>query len=170
MPRHVVDQPEAIELISILDEHGRLDKALEPAIPPEDLRRLYRTMLLTRRFEARIVMLQRQGRVSTALSSLGQEAVALGAAYAIGPGDWMVPYFRELSAYLWRGWSLDRFILYLAGYVEGMRVPDDARDLPLCIPIASQLPHAVGLAYAAQYRDEPSVVPGVLRRRSDLAG
>jgi pyruvate dehydrogenase E1 component alpha subunit len=58
---------------------------------------------------------------------------------------------------MWRGWPLEQLILYYAGYAEGMRVPDELRDLPLCIPIASQLPHAVGVAYAARHKGEDSV-------------
>ena len=58
---------------------------------------------------------------------------------------------------MWRGWPLENLILYYAGYAEGMRVPDGLRDLPLCIPIASQVPHAVGLAYAARYKGDDSV-------------
>jgi pyruvate dehydrogenase E1 component alpha subunit len=58
---------------------------------------------------------------------------------------------------MWRGWPLDNLILYYAGYAEGMRIPDGLHDLPLCIPIASQIPHAVGVAYAARYKGEDSV-------------
>lgn len=157
MPREVIDRPDPIEFLSILDAEGRVDRALEPAIPADDLRRLYTTMVLARQLDERILILQRQGRIATALSNRGQEAVALGAAYALRSSDWMVPYFRELAAYLWRGWQAEQLILYLAGYAEGMAIPAEARDLPLCIPVASQLPHAVGLAYASQHRGEDSV-------------
>jgi pyruvate dehydrogenase E1 component alpha subunit len=157
VPREVIDRPDPIEFLSILDAGGGLDRALEPAINGDDLRRLYATMLLARRLDERILILHRQGRIATALSNRGQEAVALGAAFALSPSDWMIPYFRELAAYLWRGWKPAQLILYLAGYAEGMAIPPDARDLPLCIPVASQLPHAVGLAYASQHRGEDSV-------------
>lgn len=157
MAREVIDRPEPIEFLSILDAEGRVDRALEPDIADDDLRRLYATMLLARRLDERILILQRQGRIATALSNRGQEAVALGAAYALRPNDWMVPYFRELAGYLWRGWRPEQLFLYLAGYAEGMGIPEDVRDLPLCIPVASQLPHAVGLAYASQYKGEDSV-------------
>lgn len=157
MAREVIDRPEPIEFLSVLDAEGRVDRALEPEIPDDDLRRLYATMLLARRLDERILILQKQGRIATALSNRGQEAVALGAAYALRPSDWMVPYFRELAGYLWRGWQPEQLILYLAGYAEGMSIPKDMRDLPLCIPVASQLPHAVGLAYASQYKGEDSV-------------
>ncbi len=156
MPRRSLDLP-PVEYISILDADGTLDTALEPAIPPDDLRRLYRTFLLARRFDERMLRLQRQGRIGTFGPTRGHEAAVLGSVYTLRPNDWLVPYYREWPAYMWRGWPLDNLILYYAGFAEGMRVPDGHRDLPLCIPIASQLPHAVGVAYAARYKGEDSV-------------
>ena len=156
MPRTRLDVP-SIEHLSIVDEEGRVDESLEPPIPPEDLRRLYRTFLLARRFDERMLRLQRQGRIGTFGPIRGHEAAVLGSVYALRATDWMVPYYREWPAYMWRGWPLDNLILYYAGYAEGMRVPDGVRDLPLCIPIASQVPHAVGLAYASRSKGEDSV-------------
>jgi pyruvate dehydrogenase E1 component alpha subunit len=156
MPRQSLDVP-SVECLSILDADGNLDAALEPRIPPEDLGRLYRTYLLARRFDERMLRLQRQGRVGTFGPIRGHEAAVLGSAYALRPTDWLVPYYREWPAYMWRGWPLESLILFYAGYSEGLRVPDGLRDLPLCIPIASQVPHAVGVAYAARYKGEDSV-------------
>lgn len=156
MPRTTLDVP-AVEYLSILDADGRVDRELEPPIPPDDLRRLYRTFILARRFDERMLRLQRQGRIGTFGPIKGHEAAVLGTVYALRPTDWMVPYYREWPAYMWRGWPLENLVLYYAGYAEGMRVPDGHRDLPLCIPIASQVPHAVGLAYAGRYKGEDSV-------------
>lgn len=156
MPRTRLDVP-SVEHLSIVDEEGRVDESLEPSIPPEDLRRLYRTFLLARRFDERMLRLQRQGRIGTFGPIRGHEAAVLGSIYALRATDWMVPYYREWPAYMWRGWPLDNLILYYGGYAEGMRVPDGVRDLPLCIPIASQIPHAVGLACASRYKGEDSV-------------
>ncbi|HLE42560.1 MAG TPA: pyruvate dehydrogenase (acetyl-transferring) E1 component subunit alpha [Methylomirabilota bacterium] len=156
MPRQSLDLP-PIEYLSILDADGHVDSELEPKIPPDDLRRLYRTFLLARRFDERMLRLQRQGRIGTFGPTKGHEAAVLGSVYALRPTDWMVPYYREWPAYMWRGWPLENLILYYAGYAEGMRVPDGFHDLPLCIPIASQVPHAVGVAYAARYKGEDSV-------------
>jgi pyruvate dehydrogenase E1 component alpha subunit len=156
VPRTRLDVP-SIDYLSIIDEEGRVDESLEPPIPPEDLRRLYRTFLLARRFDERMLRLQRQGRIGTFGPIRGHEAAVLGSVYALRRTDWMVPYYREWPAYMWRGWPLDNLLLYYAGYAEGMRVPDGLRDLPLCIPIASQVPHAVGLACASRYKGEDSV-------------
>jgi pyruvate dehydrogenase E1 component alpha subunit len=156
MPRQSLDLP-PVEYLSILDADGTLDTALEPAIPPDDLRRLYRTFLLARRFDERMLRLQRQGRIGTFGPTRGHEGAVLGSVYALRQSDWIIPYYREWPAYMWRGWPLDNLVLYYAGFAEGMRVPDGLRDLPLCIPIASQVPHAVGVTYAARYKGEESV-------------
>ncbi len=156
MPRVRLPLP-PIEYLSILDAEGHLDAALDPGIPPEDLRRLYRTCLLVRRFDERMLALQRQGRIGTYLPTRGHEAAVLGSVYALRPTDWLVPVWREWPAYVWRGWPLDTLILLYAGYTEGTRVPDGLRDLPVCVPMGSQVPHAVGLAVAARYKGEDSV-------------
>lgn len=156
MPRSRLEVP-TVEVVSVLDEDGRVDAALEPAIPPEDLQHLYRTFLLARRFDDRMLRLQRQGRIGTFGPIRGHEAAVLGSIYALRSTDWLVPYYREWPAYMWRGWPLDNLVLYYAGFSEGMRVPDGFRDLPLCIPIASQVPHSVGLAYASRFKGEDSV-------------
>jgi pyruvate dehydrogenase E1 component alpha subunit len=156
VPRQTLDLP-GVEYLSILDADGHVDPELDPKIPDDDLRRLYRTFILARRFDERMLRLQRQGRIGTFGPTRGHEAAVLGSVYALRPTDWMVPYYREWPAYMWRGWPLENLLLYYAGYAEGMRVPDGLRDLPLCIPIASQVPHAVGVAYAARYKGEDSV-------------
>ena len=102
MARTVIEPQFAIEHLSILDADGNLDSALEPAIPPDELKRLYRTMLLARRFDERMLALQRQGRIGTFAPIKGQEAAHVGAVAALQESDWMVPSFRETAAGLWR--------------------------------------------------------------------
>ena len=157
MPRQRIEL-DPIDAISILDEEGRLDQALEPSIPPDDLRRLYRTFLLARRFDERMLLLQRQGRIGTYLPARGHEAAVLGSVYPLRPTDWLVPVWREWAAYVWRGWPLDNLILLYAGLSEGTSVPDGIRDLPVCVPMGTHVPHAVGIACAARARREDSVV------------
>jgi pyruvate dehydrogenase E1 component alpha subunit len=157
VPRQRIEL-DPIDAISILDEEGRLDQALEPSIPPDDLRRLYRTFLLARRFDERMLVLQRQGRIGTYLPARGHEAAVLGSVYPLRPTDWLVPVWREWAAYVWRGWPLDNLILLYAGLSEGTSVPDGIRDLPVCVPMGTHVPHAVGIACAARARREDSVV------------
>jgi pyruvate dehydrogenase E1 component alpha subunit len=157
MPRQRIDL-DPIDALSILDEEGRLDRDLEPLIPPDDLRRLYRTFLLARRFDERMLFLQRQGRIGTYLPARGHEAAVLGSVYPLRPTDWLVPVWREWAAYVWRGWPLENLILLYAGLPEGTSVPAGIRDLPVCVPMGTHVPHAVGLACAARARREDSVV------------
>ena len=158
MPRTVLEPRFSIEYLSILDSDGNLDTALEPAIPPDDLKRLYRAMLLGRRLDERMVRLQRQGRIGTFAPIKGQEASQLGSVFTLRPADWMVPSFRETAAMLWRGWPIEKILLFFAGCLEGGQPASDQHDLPITIPVSTQLPHAVGLAYAAQYRGDDVVV------------
>ena len=157
MPRQRIEL-DPIDSLSILDEEGRLDQALEPEIPADDLRRLYHTFLLARRFDERMLLLQRQGRIGTYLPARGHEAAVLGSVYPLRATDWLVPVWREWAAYVWRGWPLDNLILLYAGLPEGTSVPEGIRDLPVCVPMGTHVPHAVGIACAARARREDSVV------------
>ena len=158
MPRTIVEPQFTVEHLSILDSDGTLDSALDPDVPPEDLKRLHRAMRLGRRFDERMLRLQRQGRIGTFAPIKGQEAAQIGSVATLRRTDWMVPSFRETAAMLWRGWTMEHILLFFAGYLEGGQPAPDQRDLPICIPVGGQLPHAVGLAYAAQYRGDDSVV------------
>ncbi len=157
MPRQVIEPQYRIEYLSILDSECRLDQELEPELDDNTLKHFYRTMLLARRFDEFQLKLQHQGRLGTFAPSSGQEAAQLGAVAALRKEDWVVPSFRELAAYLWRGTKLDQILLYFDGYNEGADPGEGSRDLPTAIPVATQIPHAVGLSYAARYRGSDEV-------------
>ena len=158
MPRIRVEPRFQVDYLSILDSDGVLDDALDPRIPPDELARMYRAMLLARRLDERMVKLQRQGRIGTFAPLKGQEAAQIGSVATLGPRDWMVPSFRETAAMLWRGWPIEKMLVFFAGHLEGGQPAPGQRDLPITIPVSTQLPHAVGLAYAAQYKDDDAVV------------
>jgi pyruvate dehydrogenase E1 component alpha subunit len=158
MPRTVLEPRFQVEYLSILDSDGNLDTALEPKLSADELKSLYRAMLLGRRLDERMVRLQRQGRIGTFAPIKGQEASQLGSVFTLRRQDWLVPSFRETAAMVWRGWPIEKLLLFYAGYIEGGAPAPDQHDLPVTIPVATQLPHAVGLAYAAQYRGDDAVV------------
>jgi pyruvate dehydrogenase E1 component alpha subunit len=160
MPRKALEvQFPNIEYMSILDEKGNVDKELEPKIPAEELKDWYRWMLMARRVDERLLKLQRQGRIGTFPQSTGHEAISLGSIVAIKkPTDWFVPAYRELAGFLYRGWSLETILLYWCGLEEGASPPEGVNDLPICVPIASQLLHAAGLGIANQIRGDKNVV------------
>jgi pyruvate dehydrogenase E1 component subunit alpha len=158
MPRTPIEPQFPTERLSILDSDGLLDAELEPKIAPDDLKCLYRAMVLGRRLDERMLKLQRQGRIGTFAPIKGQEASQIGTVFTLESQDWMVPSFRETAAMLWRGWPIERLLAFYAGRLEGGRPGPEQRDLPVTIPVATQLPHAVGIAYGIQYRGEDSVV------------
>jgi pyruvate dehydrogenase E1 component alpha subunit len=158
MPRRPLAPPGVIETLSVLDADGRLDEALDPRLSPDELRRLYRAMLLGRRLDERMLRLQRQGRIGTFAPIRGQEAAQLGSVCCLRPTDWLVPSFRETAAMVWRGWPIERLLRFFAGHLEGGQPGPGQHDLPIAIPIATQLLHAVGLAYAARYQGDSAVV------------
>jgi len=159
MPREVVDLPHQVEYLSILDEDGNLhDEDLEPDIPEDRLLRMHRTMLLARRFDQRMLQLQRQGRIGTFAPVQGQEAAQIGIVAALQETDWMVPSFREQAASLWRGQSMESFLLAYGGFYQGNELPEDPRNLPVAVPVGTQPLHAVGLAYGLRYQGKDEVV------------
>jgi len=157
MPRIALEPRFQVEYLSILDSDGNLDTALEPKLADHELKSLYRSMLLGRRLDERMVRLQRQGRIGTFAPTKGQEAAQIGSIFTLRPTDWMVPSFRETAAMIWRGWPIEKLLLFFAGHLEGGQPAPGQHDLPITIPVATQLPHAVGLAYAAQYRGDDVV-------------
>ena len=122
---------------------------------PSALIPLYRAMVLTRRFDAKAIALQRTGRLGTYASSLGQEAVTVGLAAAMLPEDVLLPTYREAGAQLWRGVRMDELLLYWGGDERGSDFQGPRHDFPICVPIASQCLHAVGVACAKKLKREP---------------
>lgn len=138
------------EKLQILGPEGEVNEELEPKLGIKDLKTLYKYMLLTRMADEKAVKLQRTGRLGTYAPSKGHEAVQVGSAFALRREDWMFPYFRDLGAHLVRGLPLKNFYLYWMGNEEGMRIPDGLNNFTVAIPVASQVPHAVGASWAAK--------------------
>ncbi len=158
MPRTPIKLPDRIDYLSILDEHGKIDLSLEPQLKEQQLEMLYKYMLFGRRLDERMLILQRQGRLATFAQCTGHEAISLGAAFAIEKTDWYIPYYRELAGMLYRGWPPEKILLYWNGFEEGASVPEGLNDFPFCVPIASQLLHAVGLGMAINIKEDKKVV------------
>lgn len=122
---------------------------------------LYRWMVLARAFDARAVSLQRTGRLGTFASSVGQEAVAVGVAAAMTPGDVLLPSFREHGAQLVRGVAMTELFLYWGGDERGSDFAGPRRDFPVSIPVGSHAPHAAGVALALKLRGEANAAVAV---------
>jgi 2-oxoisovalerate dehydrogenase E1 component len=144
----------SVPYLQVLDEHGAVDAALDPGLDDRQLLELYQAMVLAREADQRMLKLQRQGRLGTFPPSTGQEAIACGATLALRPTDWFVPAYRELGGRLMRGEPLEQLLVYYNGWEEGNTLPRERRTLPNSIILASQLPHAVGIAHAMTYLKE----------------
>jgi pyruvate dehydrogenase E1 component subunit alpha len=90
----------------------------------------------------------------------GQEAASLGPAMATTKDDWFVWAFRELTGLLWKGLPVLNYFLVWIGNEEGGRSTPGVHVTPAVVPVASQLPIAVGISYASMYRKEKTVTLG----------
>lgn len=143
----------------ILDKDGKLVlKEDLPDLTEEELLYLYKTMLFSRTIDERALSYQRQGRMLTYAPNLGQEATQIGSAYAMEKDDWLVPAFRELGAWLVRGYPLKNIYLYWYGNEWGSHMPEDVKVLPVSVPIGSQYQHAAGIGMANNIKGEDNVV------------
>ena len=143
----------------ILAPDGTVPEGYHPPLSDLELLAAYRAMLLSRRVDERLFNLQRQGRLGVFSPVNGQEASVIGSAFALDPArDWVVPQYRELPAMLHQGYTLERFLLYCMGNPEGNRMPDGINLLPIQISLATQLPHAVGLAWGLRHQGLDSAV------------
>jgi pyruvate dehydrogenase E1 component alpha subunit len=157
MPREEIDLPYRVDYLSILDKDGNLDNDLEPDIPDDRLLWIYRMMLLARRFDERMLRLQRQGRIGTFAPVRGQEASQLGTVAVLRESDWLVPAFREVAAELVRGKTMEGILLSYGGFNQGATLADGTNNMPISVPVGSQTLHAVGLAYGMKYRKKDDV-------------
>ncbi|GAB6107342.1 pyruvate dehydrogenase (acetyl-transferring) E1 component subunit alpha [Fusibacter bizertensis] len=140
-------------MIQIMDKDGKIvNPDAMPELTDEEIVKLYETMRFSRIIDEKTLQYQRQGRMLTYAPNLGQEATQVGSIAATRQTDWAAPSFRELGIWLYKGAPLRSIFLYWFGNEMGMHMPEDVRVLPISVPIASQMQHATGLAYAARYK------------------
>lgn len=144
--------------LQIIDADGRVDEAMDPQLPDDELLRIYRAMVLTRTFDVRMLRMQRQGKMGTFAPGFGQEATQIGQVYPLTKDDWYSPSYRSFGAQIWRGWEMERLMLLWDGFFEGFAPPEGVNDLPFSIVIGSHVPTAVGVAMGMRYRQDPHVM------------
>lgn len=144
-----------IEYSQFLDEDAQVVGELPDFAKNADtLIEMYRMMVLTRTFDKKAIALQRTGQLGTYPSSLGQEAISVAIGSAMAQDDVLVPYYREYGAQFLRGVTMKEILLYWGGDERGMNYSGPKEDFPICVPIASHGPHAVGIAYAMKLRGQ----------------
>ena len=154
-------------MLQVIRADGEFNPKVEPDLSREDLLRMHRYMLTVRRFNEKGMSLQRQGRIGFFMESTGQEACQIGMSYTLSNGDWAFPSYRDPGTCLVRGVPMsalwDQIMGNSADEAKGRQMPvhwgfSKWKIVSLSSPIAAKLPHAVGVAYAAKYRREKSVV------------
>ncbi|MGW3165135.1 pyruvate dehydrogenase (acetyl-transferring) E1 component subunit alpha [Streptomyces sp. NPDC001142] len=124
---------------------------------PGLLLRLYAELVRGRRYNAQATALTKQGRLAVYPSSTGQEACETAAALVLEDQDWLFPSYRDTLAAVARGLDPVEALTLLRGDRHSGYDPREHRIAPLCTPLATQLPHAVGLAHAARLRGDDVV-------------
>ncbi|HEY8297434.1 MAG TPA: thiamine pyrophosphate-dependent dehydrogenase E1 component subunit alpha [Candidatus Baltobacteraceae bacterium] len=130
----------------------------------EQLKAIFRNMLLQRQLDNRGFQLNRQGKIPFALGSEGHEALQAGAAMAFERGkDILAPYYRDLGLAVGIGFSAYEVLLSLfarqADHNGGRQFPNHysskkAGMMSFSSILAAHIPHAVGAAYAMKLRKE----------------
>lgn len=147
------------KMLQIIDDNGKIiNKKFFPNISKKEILQAYKDMLFARTVDLQIASYQRQGRIYTYPPSLGQEAIAVATGKIMQDEDWLVPAFREMGAYFAKGVTLKELFLIYMGNEDGQVFKNAKNILPLSVPIASQLPHAVGIAFQIKYHKEDKIV------------
>jgi 2-oxoisovalerate dehydrogenase E1 component alpha subunit len=147
-----------IDYLQFLNPQGKVATTF-PAFAQDaaTLIRLYKAMVLMRTYDAKAIALQRTGQLGTYASILGKEAVEAGVGAAMEQDDVLFCTYRENGVQIMRGVTMQELFLYWGGDERGSDFAGPRRDFPVCITIASQCLHAVGVAYAIKLRKQPRV-------------
>lgn len=165
------DVPADLGLYRVLQDDGTATAVTDPVIAPDIVTRAYRTMKLMRLLDARMMLLQRQGRVGFYGACTGQEATPTGTALALREQDWVFPALRESSIMLVRGMPLSTYLCQVFGnagdLLKGRQMPShmsarQVNQVAWSSCIATQLTQAVGAAWAAKLRGDDCVVIGFI--------
>ncbi|MEM1034166.1 MAG: thiamine pyrophosphate-dependent enzyme [Myxococcota bacterium] len=163
------DAPPDLGLFRVLDDDGRRRAVEGSSLSPARALEAYRYLRLMRLLDARMVLLQRQGRVGFYGTCTGQEAVPVGVALALRADDWVFPALREGAIMLVRGVPLATYLAQVFGrggdVLKGRMQPSHmaAREVHFVSwssNIGTQLPHAVGAAMAARIQGRDDIAVG----------
>lgn len=148
------------DALRILDPDGNCNEAELAGIDLKDeqLVDLYRLMMLVRRADIESTALQRQGELAVYPQLMGQEAAQVGSAYALERTDFIFPSYRELGAAFVKGVDLVDYLMFYRGTRHGGGYDPNQHGFGMVsVPVASQIPHAVGYAMGAKLDGKPIV-------------
>jgi 2-oxoisovalerate dehydrogenase E1 component alpha subunit len=153
----------SVELVRVLDDAGDAIGPWHPHLDASELQVGLRHMLLTRIYDDRMQRMQRAGKISFYIRSLGEEAVSVAQCMALRPADMLFPSYRNQGLYITRGIALVDMMCQLLSNTRDMC---KGRQLPVMYHskagnifsisgnLATQFPQAVGWAMAAAIKGE----------------
>ncbi|MGD0676934.1 MAG: thiamine pyrophosphate-dependent dehydrogenase E1 component subunit alpha [Polyangiaceae bacterium] len=165
------DDDTDVALFRVLGDDGRADPRNDPRLPAETVLRAYREMRRLRSLDARMIALQRQGRIGFYGAAQGQEAVPVATGLVVREDDWVFPALREQGVMLVRGFPMKSLLAQLFGneadLLKGRQMPShpsarSVHQVSWSSCIGTQLPHAVGAAWAMRARKSTAVAIGFL--------
>jgi len=160
----------AYSLVRVLDDDGRAVGPWDPKAEPDLLRRGMRAMLKTRAFDARMLIAQRQKKISFYMQCLGEEAIATAHALAIDAGDMCFPTYRQQGLLLAR--DDVSMVDMMCQLMSNARDPLKGRQLPVMYSVkragffsisgnlATQFIQAVGWAMASAIKGDTRIASG----------
>jgi len=137
------------ELRRVLDE----DREVE-GLDRDGLIDIYRSMVLLRTYDERSLVYHRQGRIGTYAIFWNHEAMQVGSVHALTDDDWIFPSYRESAIGLLRGMPPSTVLNWWRGHPAGWWNPADYNVASICVPIATHVPHAAGLAWGKKLKGE----------------
>jgi 2-oxoisovalerate dehydrogenase E1 component alpha subunit len=147
------------EPVCLIDQYGVPHENPSYELPArETLVDGYAQLIKARRFNEQASNLVRQGRLAVYPSSFGQEACQIAATMVLREDDWLFPTYRDSVSIMSRGVDLIETLTLLRGDWHCGYDPYEHKVAPQSTPLATQLPHAVGVAHAARLKGEDTVV------------
>jgi pyruvate dehydrogenase E1 component alpha subunit len=135
------------------DADGTGDREVD-GLGEQELLELYRSLILLRTYDDRSVVYHRQGRIGTYAIYWNHEAMQAGAVHALDEEDWIFPSYRESAIGLLRGMPPETVLSWWRGHPAGWWNPEEYCVASICVPIATHVPHAAGLAWGKKLKGE----------------
>src|SRR5512133_3160822 len=146
--------PAESELRRVIGDGETVPDGEVEGLSEQDLLELHRRLVLLRTYDERSVVYHRQGRIGTYAIFWGHEAMQVGSAFALERDDWIFPSYRESAIGLLRGLPAATVLSWWRGHPAGWWNPADWNVASICVPIATHVPHAAGLAWGKRLRGE----------------
>ena len=171
--------PLCTDMIRVLDEDHRAVGPWDPRLDPDTLRRMLRTMALTRAFDDRMYRGQRQGKTSFYMKCTGEEAASVASAYALASDDMVFPSYRQQGILIARGYPLTEMVNQIysnrADKLKGRQLPimyssREHNFFTISGNLATQLPQAVGWAMASASKGDTRIATAWVGEGSSAEG